>query len=58
MFAGVPDTQENRGKFLANVPMGRLTEPSDVAGACLFFASADSGFVTGTGLEVDGGRAI
>lgn len=57
-FAGVPDTPENRNKFLANVPMGRLTEPSDVAAACLFYASGDSAFVTGTALEVDGGRAI
>ncbi|MCJ1362075.1 hypothetical protein MMC16_001177 [Acarospora aff. strigata] len=57
-FAGVPDTPENRQKFLANVPMGRLTEPSDIAAACVFFASEDSKFVTGTALDVDGGRAI
>ena len=57
-FSGVPDTPENRNKFLANVPLGRLTEPSDVAKACLYFASDESAFITGINMEVDGGRSI
>ena len=57
-FSGVPDTPENRAKFLANVPLGRLCEASDVASACLFFASDESNFVTGINMEVDGGRAV
>jgi NAD(P)-dependent dehydrogenase (short-subunit alcohol dehydrogenase family) len=57
-FAGCEDTPENREKFLGNVPMGRLTDPRDVADACVYFASDESKFVTGTSLEVDGGRAI
>lgn len=57
-FSGVPDTPENRAKFLSNVPLGRLCEPSDVASACLFFASDESSFVTGVNMEVDGGRAV
>lgn len=57
-FSGLPDTPENRTKFLSNVPLGRLCEPSDVASACLFFASDESTFVTGINMEVDGGRAV
>jgi 3-oxoacyl-[acyl-carrier protein] reductase len=57
-FMGMPDTVENRAKFIASIPLGRLTEPSDVAGACLYLASDEASFVTGVVLEVDGGRTI
>jgi NAD(P)-dependent dehydrogenase (short-subunit alcohol dehydrogenase family) len=56
-FVGVPDTPDNRAKFVSNVPLGRLTEPEDVANAALYLAGEGS-FVTGINLEVDGGRAI
>jgi NAD(P)-dependent dehydrogenase (short-subunit alcohol dehydrogenase family) len=36
----------------------RLEEPEDVVGACLFLASADSDFVTGQTMLVDGGAAM
>lgn len=57
-FMGAPDTPENRARFLASIPLGRLCEPADVANAALFFADPASAFVTGTCLEVDGGRCI
>ncbi|KAL0255012.1 hypothetical protein SLS55_009539 [Diplodia seriata] len=57
-FVGLPPTPENMQKFLFNVPMGRLCEPQDVAGACLFLASDDAKFVTGINMEVDGGKCI
>src|SRR3982750_1414242 len=57
-FMGVPDTPENRAKFLASIPLGRLAEASDIAGACLYLASDEAQFVTGVILEVDGGRTI
>jgi 3-oxoacyl-[acyl-carrier protein] reductase len=37
------------------IPLGRWGEPEDVAGACVFLASDDAGYVTGTNLIVDGG---
>lgn len=37
------------------VPIGRLGEPSDVAGVALFLASDLGAFVTGTTIHVDGG---
>ena len=57
-FVGVPDTPENRASFTSNVPMGRLTDPLDVAHAALYLASDEAQFITGVALEVDGGRAI
>lgn len=57
-FAGVPDTPENRQKFLGNVPLGRLTEVEDVANAVLFLSSEEGKFLTGVNLDVDGGRTI
>jgi 3-oxoacyl-[acyl-carrier protein] reductase len=52
------DTPELRAKFIATIPMGRLSLPSDVATAAVFFASDEAAFVTGACLEVDGGRCI
>lgn len=57
-FTGMDDTPENRDKFLFNVPLGRLCTPEDVANYCLFLASDEAKFITGTCLEVDGGRGI
>ena len=52
------DTPELRAKFIATIPLGRLSLPSDVATAAVFFASDEAGFITGACLEVDGGRCI
>ena len=57
-FMGLPDTPENRAKFLGGIPLGRFSKPSDIANAALFFADPASAFVTGAALEVDGGRCI
>ncbi|WP_227378559.1 SDR family oxidoreductase [Haladaptatus halobius] len=40
------------------IPLGRLAEPQDVAHAAAFLASDEAAMVTGTALEVDGGRDI
>jgi 3-oxoacyl-[acyl-carrier protein] reductase len=57
-FMGMPDTPENRAKFLGTIPLGRFSTPADIANACLFLASDEAEFVTGVILEVDGGRTI
>ena len=56
-FMGV-DTPEMRAKFVATIPLGRLSLPSDIATAAVFFASDEAAFITGACLEVDGGRCI
>lgn len=57
-FMGMPDTPENRRKFVASIPLGRMSRPLDVANAALFLASDEAAFVTGACLEVDGGRCV
>lgn len=57
-FMGVPDTPENRAKFIATIPLGRMSTPRDIANAALYLASDEADFVTGVVLEVDGGRTI
>jgi 3-oxoacyl-[acyl-carrier protein] reductase len=57
-FMGVEDTPENRARFLATIPLGRLSQPEDIAAAALFLASDEAGFITGVELPVDGGRTI
>jgi 3-oxoacyl-[acyl-carrier protein] reductase len=52
------DTPAMRAKFISTIPLGRLSKPSDVATAAVFFASDEAAFVTGACLEVDGGRCI
>ena len=52
------DTPELRAKFVATIPLGRLSRPSDVASAAVFLASDEAAFITGACLEVDGGRCI
>ncbi|MBI3214189.1 MAG: 3-oxoacyl-ACP reductase FabG [Mycobacterium sp.] len=42
----------------ANVPMKRAGEPAEVAGAVVFLASDLSSYITGTVIEVGGGRYI
>ena len=52
------DTPEQRAKFLATIPMGRFSTPTDLANAALFLCSDKAALITGVGLEVDGGRCI
>jgi NAD(P)-dependent dehydrogenase (short-subunit alcohol dehydrogenase family) len=40
---------------VARIPLGRVAETTDIAGAALFFVSAASDFVTGQTLYIDGG---
>ena len=41
--------------LLANIPLGRLGTPEDVAGMVAFLASDDASYVTGATFLVDGG---
>ncbi|MCT8998234.1 SDR family oxidoreductase [Chelativorans intermedius] len=57
LFMG-EDTPENRARFRASIPLGRLSTPLDIANAALWLASDEAAFITGVALEVDGGRCI
>jgi 3-oxoacyl-[acyl-carrier protein] reductase len=55
-FMGQPDSPEMRAKFIASVPLGRMSTPADIANACLWLAEDSTSFITGVLLPVDGGR--
>lgn len=52
------DTPEIRAKFVSTIPLGRFSQPRDIANAALFLASDEADFITGACLEVDGGRCV
>ncbi|WP_408071846.1 3-oxoacyl-[acyl-carrier-protein] reductase [Butyrivibrio sp. JL13D10] len=53
MTAVLTDAQKD--KIKASIPAKRMGEPEDVAGAVLFLADENSGYITGQVLGVDGG---
>ena len=57
LFMG-EDTPEKRAQFVSSIPWGRLSKPQDMANAALFLCSDEADMVTGTCMEVDGGRCI
>ena len=54
----LPDTPENRARFIATIPLGRFCKPSDVGAAAVFLASDAASFITGVEFPVDGGRTV
>ena len=55
MFEDNDKARNTRAGMLARIPIGRLGEPSDLAGPLLFLASRASDFYTGHILYADGG---
>jgi NAD(P)-dependent dehydrogenase (short-subunit alcohol dehydrogenase family) len=52
------ETGQQRAKMISTaVPLGRFGTPDEIAKAVVFLASADSSYITGTELFVDGGFA-
>jgi NAD(P)-dependent dehydrogenase (short-subunit alcohol dehydrogenase family) len=52
-FTGTPEKKES---LAAEVPMGRLGRPEEIADAIVFIASDKASFITGHILNVDGGH--
>ncbi|MEE9313466.1 MAG: SDR family oxidoreductase [Rhizobiaceae bacterium] len=52
------DTPEIREKFKSVIPIGRFSQPRDMANAALYLVSDEADFITGVALEVDGGRCV
>jgi 3-oxoacyl-[acyl-carrier protein] reductase len=50
--------EERRTEFAAQVPLGRVARPDEIAEAVGFLASAGAAYITGTVLPVDGGLAM
>ena len=52
------ENEDFRKSVVARIPLGRIGEPADVAGAVVFFASGAASLVTGTTLMIDGGWTL
>ena len=51
-------SEEERQKTLSQIPLRRLSEPSEIASAVVFLASEESSYISGTTLDVSGGRYL
>jgi NAD(P)-dependent dehydrogenase (short-subunit alcohol dehydrogenase family) len=57
-FTSGPKAESDNAKAKEEVPLGRLGDGDDVAGACLFLASGLARYVTGAVIDVNGGLHI
>jgi NAD(P)-dependent dehydrogenase (short-subunit alcohol dehydrogenase family) len=53
---GIPIAEAEK-QLVADVPMGRVVKPGDVADLAVFLASSRAGMISGTAINVDGGRS-
>ena len=53
MTRALPDAQKHA--LLAQIPLGRLGQPEDIAAAVAYLASPAAGYITGAVLHVNGG---
>lgn len=51
-------TEAQKGQLLAQIPLGRLGAPEEIADAALFLASPLASYITGQTLTVDGGMVM
>ncbi len=49
------DTNQVLAGYVADIPLGRMGEPEELASAVAFLASEKAGYITGVALQVDGG---
>lgn len=55
---GAPSPETLMEAFARAIPLGRLGQPDDLAGAIAFFASDDASFITGQVISVSGGLTM
>jgi len=50
--------EQQKGRMMERIPMGRMGSPADIAAAVAYLASAEAAWVTGVTLHVNGGMAM
>ncbi|KIW08831.1 uncharacterized protein PV09_00761 [Verruconis gallopava] len=58
LVQGGTDSPEGRAALTAGIPLGRFTQPQDIANAACYLASDEATFLTGVCMDVDGGRSL
>ena len=51
-------TAEQKNKIIANIPANRLGKAEDISNGCIYLASDEASFVTGTTLHINGGMSM
>ena len=51
-------SSDAKAATIAAIPLGRVGVPDEVAGAVQWLASAESGFVTGAVIDINGGQYL
>ncbi|MES2416018.1 MAG: 2-hydroxycyclohexanecarboxyl-CoA dehydrogenase [Pseudomonadota bacterium] len=55
---GAPNPEKLMEAFTRAIPLGRIGQPDDLAGAIAFFSSDDASFITGQVISVSGGLTM
>ena len=55
-FQGMPE--EARKQVFAGIPVGRWSEPEEVAAAIVFLCSEEAGYICGAVLDINGGSLL
>lgn len=58
LTSGFTEDEPLKQDFLRRIPLDRTGTPEDIASSCLYLASNDAAYITGTSLVVDGGWEI
>ena len=51
-------TDEQQNKIIVNIPANRLGKPEDISNGCIYLASDEASFITGTTLHINGGMSM
>ena len=51
-------TDEQKKKIIVNIPVNRLGEVEDISNGCVYLASDEASFLTGTTLHINGGMGM
>ncbi len=51
-------TEEQKSKIIVNIPVNRLGNVDDISNGCVYLASDEASFITGTTLHINGGMSM